>query len=66
MTILLKLIDIYSWNMKSQERFIVSGANKRKFYKPSDNVQRRNNVISMLLHKYEAGWRRIDVVLTSV
>ena len=27
----------------------------RLFYKPSDNVQRQNNLISMLLHKYEAG-----------
>ena len=42
---------------------------KRKqslFYQPSDNLQCRNNVISMLLYKYKAGCRQTDVVLTSV
>ena len=38
---------------------------QRLFYKPSDNLQLRNGVISMLQHKYEASWRRTDIVLTS-
>ena len=39
---------------------------QRLLFKPSDNIQRRNNVISMLLIIYEAGCHRTDVVLMSV
>ena len=61
MIILLKLIDIFHgiWRAKRDSSSQVQI--KRLFYKPSDNLQRRDNVISMLLHKYEACWRRIDL-----
>ena len=39
------------------QRYVPLGSvlNKRLICKPSDNLQQRNNVISKLLHKYEAG-----------